>query len=211
DGAGRCSRWYCQRLMTLIGDNPTTVRRAHNSEASRRALLDAGRALFVEVGYDRATTRDIGERAGVDPALISRYFGGKEGLFLAAIAEGPLGAGAEQVDFEPHALIAFLLERWDERGHSPVSRALASPALTDDVRDLVRAVVGGRLVEPLMEGLADAAVPQAELRAELLIALALGVAVTRANGTLAGLARIPRDDVVAALGPIVDALASTHG
>ncbi len=193
--------------MTSIDGNTSTARRAHDSEASRRALLDAGRALFVEVGYDRATTRDIGERAGVDPALISRYFGGKEGLFLAAIAEGPLGAGAEQVDFEPHALIAHLLERWDERGHSPISRALASPALSDDVRDLVRAVVGERLVEPLIEQLRAGAAPQAELRAELLVALALGVAVTRANGTLAGLARIPREKVVAALGPMVDALA----
>jgi len=193
--------------MTSIEGNTSTARRAHDSEASRRALLDAGRALFVEVGYDRATTREIGERAAVDPALISRYFGGKEGLYLAAIAEGPLGAGAGQVDFEPHALVAHLLERWDERGHSPVSRALASPALTDDVRDLVRAVVGERLVEPLIEQLRGAAAPQAELRAELLIALALGVAVTRANGTLAGLERIPRDEVVAALGPMVDALA----
>ncbi|HSR94200.1 MAG TPA: TetR family transcriptional regulator [Solirubrobacterales bacterium] len=195
--------------MTSTGDDTTTARRAHDSEASRRALLDAGRALFVEVGYERATTRDIGERAGVDPALIARYFGGKEGLYLAAIAEAPLGVGAEQVDFEPHALIAHLLERWDERGHSPVSRALASPALTDDVRELVCSVVGERLVEPLIEQLRTGAAPQPELRAELLIALALGVSVTRANGTLAGLARIPRDEVVAALDPIVAAIASS--
>lgn len=187
------------------------MRRAHDSEASRRALLDAGRALFDEVGYERATTREIGERAGVDPALISRYFGGKEGLFLAAIAEGPVGLDADRIDFEPHALIAFLLARWDERGHTPVSRALAGPVLTDDVRDQVRAVVGERLVEPLIEELRAGAAPQAELRAELLVALALGVSVTRANGTLAGLAKIPREEVIAALDPIVDAIASTRG
>ncbi len=187
------------------------MRRAHDSEASKRALLDAGRTLFDEVGYERATTRDIGERAGVDAALISRYFGGKEALFLAVIAEGPLGVDPGQIDFEPHALIAFLLERWDERGHSPVSRALASPALTDEVREQVRAVVGERLVEPLTGELSGGGVPQPELRAELLVALALGVAVTRANGTLAGLARIPRDEVIAALDPLVDALASRGG
>jgi len=195
--------------MTSIGNHPSSARRAHDSEASKRALLDAGRALFNEVGYERATTRDIGERAGVDPALISRYFGGKEGLFLAAIAEGPLGADPGQIDFEPHALIAFLLERWDERGHSPVSRAMASPALTDDVREQVRAVVGERLVEPLIGELRGGGAAQPEVRAELLVALALGVAVTRANGTLAGLARIPRDEVIAALGPLVDAIASS--
>ncbi|MGN6816812.1 MAG: TetR family transcriptional regulator, partial [Solirubrobacterales bacterium] len=65
------------------------ARRPHDSQASRKALLEAGRTLFDEVGYEHATTREIGERAGVDPALIARYFGGKEGLFLAALTEGP--------------------------------------------------------------------------------------------------------------------------
>lgn len=193
--------------MTSSGGNTTTARRPHDSAASRRALLEAGRALFDEVGYDRATTREIGERAGVDPALIARYFGGKEGLFLAAIAEGPIGLGAE-VEYEPHALLAFLLGRWDERGHSPISRALASPALSDDVREQVRAVVGELLVDPLAERLRESGAPGAELRAELLVALALGVAVTRANGTLESLAGASRDEVVAALAPLADALAS---
>ena len=73
--------------MTSLDDKPTTERRPHDAEATRQALLEAGRAVFDEVGYERATTREIGERAGVDPALIARYFDGKEGLFLAAIAE----------------------------------------------------------------------------------------------------------------------------
>jgi AcrR family transcriptional regulator len=198
-------------VVTLLGDKLTTVRRPHDAAASRRALLDAGRSLFDEVGYERATTREIGERARVDPALIARYFGGKEGLFLAAIAEGPVGVNAEQIDFEPHALIAFLLERWDERGHSPVSRALANPTLSGDVRKQVRAVVGELLVEPLTQELSDRGAPQPGLRAELLVALALGVAMTRANGTLEGLAGAAREEVIASLGPIVDAIASTRG
>ena len=57
--------------MSPIGDKATATRRPHDAEASRRALLDAARRVFDEVGYDRATTREIGERAGVDPALIS--------------------------------------------------------------------------------------------------------------------------------------------
>src|SRR5436853_7628400 len=109
-------------------------RRSHDADASRAALLRAARAAFDELGYDRATTREVGERAGVDPALIARYFDSKEGLFLAAIAAGE----EEQLDYDPGALLAFLFERWDERGHSPISRALASPALSDDVRLQVR-------------------------------------------------------------------------
>jgi hypothetical protein len=46
----------------------------------------------------------------------------------------------------------------------------------------------------------------AELRAELLVALAVGVAVTRANGTLETLAATPREEVLEALAPLVRAL-----
>ncbi len=191
-----------------MGVQANKVRRPHDSEASREALLEAGRALFDEVGYEQATTREIGEHAGVDPALIARYFGGKEGLFLAALAEGPSGAKQGPEDFEPKALLAFLLERWEERGHGPVSRALASPKLSDDVRALVRDVIGKRLVVPLASELADRGAPDPDLRAEILVALTLGVALTRSNGTLPALADATVEEVVGALGPLADALSS---
>jgi AcrR family transcriptional regulator len=185
----------------------STARRPYDANASRQALLDAARGLFDEVGYERATTRVIGERAGVDPALIARYFDSKEGLFLAAIAER--APGEEEIDFEPAALLAFLIERWDERGHSPLSRALASPVLSDDVRDQVSSIVQERLLRQLIEVLRGRGVADPELRAELLVATAVGVAMTRANGSLGTLARAPRDEVLATLGPVVDALGSS--
>lgn len=184
------------------------VRRPHDSEASRQALLEAGMAVFEEVGFERATTREIGERAAIDPALIARYFGGKEGLYLAALAEGWGERKQGPEDFEPKALLSFLLERWEKRGHGPASRALASPKLSEDVRALVQDLFGKRLVEPLAEELADKGVPDPALRAELLVALALGVAVTRANGTLPALASAKLDDIAAALGPLAEALTS---
>lgn len=194
--------------MSSSDDNASTAapaRRPHDSEATRQALLKAGRAVFDELGYDRATTREIGERAGVDPALIARYFESKEGLFLAAIGEVD---GGEEIDGDPQALIAFLLQRWEERGHSPVSRALASPALSAEVRDQVSKAVAQNLLKPLTQELGGRGVPRPQLRAELLVALAVGVAMTRANGTLKELAATPHDEVVAALGPLVDALGS---
>ena len=185
----------------------STARRPYDADASRQALLDAARALFDEVGYDRATTREIGERAGLDPALIARYFESKEGLFLAAIAER--APGEEEIDFEPAALLAFLIERWDERGHSPLSRALASPALTSEVREQVSRIVRERLLRQLTEDLRGRGTADPELRAELLVATAVGVAMTRANGSLETLARAPRGEVLAALAPVVDALGSS--
>ncbi|HET7443688.1 MAG TPA: TetR family transcriptional regulator [Solirubrobacterales bacterium] len=179
------------------------MRRPHDAAATRQALLEAARALFDEVGYDRATTREIGERAEVDPALIARYFDGKEGLFLVAIAE--VTGDEEELDFDPPALMAALLERWDERGHSPISRALTSPSLTEDVRVQTAGLVRERLLEPLTEELRERGVAEPELRAELLVALALGIAMTRANGTLERLAATPRAQVLVSLLPIVDA------
>jgi AcrR family transcriptional regulator len=197
--------------MTSVADKTTraVARRSYDAQASREALLGAARALFDERGYDRATTREIGERAGVDPALIARYFGSKEGLYLATIAEGPIGATGE-LDFEPRALVAQLLEHWDERGHSPISRALASPTLTDEVREQVHAVIDSRLIDPLAAELAAAGVAAPVLRAELLVAVTLGVAVSRSNGTLATLACAPAEQVLAALSPLIDALQSDH-
>jgi AcrR family transcriptional regulator len=189
--------------MTSTGDKATTVRRPHDAAATRQALLEAARALFDEVGYDRATTREIGERAGVDPALIARYFDGKEGLFLAAIAE--VSGDEEELEFEPRALLAALVERWDERGHSPISRALASPALTEDMRLQVSKLIRERLLTQLTEVLRERGVAEPELRAEVLVAMALGIAMTRANGTLETLAAAPREQVLASLQPIVDA------
>jgi AcrR family transcriptional regulator len=195
--------------MSSSDGNPTTVvRRSYDAEASKAALLEAASALFDEVGYERATTREIGERAGVDPAMIARYFDSKEGLFLAAIAEP---RGEEEINFEPAALLALLLERWEERGHSPISRALASPALSDEVRGQVREVVRRRILEQLTEVLRERGVPEPGLRAELLVAAAVGVAMTRANGTLEGLAAAPRERVLEALAPVVEALAVPPG
>src|SRR5881397_1406186 len=112
--------------------------RSRDAAASRRALLEAAGALFHERGFEGATLREIGERAGVDPALIARYFGGKEGLYLAALADD---SWEHDTPVDPHEFLAELLRHWDQRGHSPVSRALGALEVSDDVRDQVRAIV----------------------------------------------------------------------
>src|SRR5258708_13975080 len=59
--------------------------RKRDAEATRAAILEAARAQFARLGYDRAGLRDIAGEAGADVALIKRYFGGKEALFLEAL------------------------------------------------------------------------------------------------------------------------------
>ncbi|PAW93051.1 hypothetical protein CKK33_05900 [Mucilaginibacter sp. MD40] len=46
-------------------------------------ILDAAEKVFAEHGYDGASTRMISGEAGVNMAMLSYYFGSKEGVFLA--------------------------------------------------------------------------------------------------------------------------------
>lgn len=55
--------------------------------AGRDALLRAARALMTEKGLPRVTAREVAERAGVRPALVNYYFGGKQGLLQAVTAQ----------------------------------------------------------------------------------------------------------------------------
>ena len=49
--------------------------------STRDAILDAAEMLFAREGFKSTTTKQIGAAAGVNPALISYYFGGKEPLY----------------------------------------------------------------------------------------------------------------------------------
>ncbi|MGH3791597.1 MAG: TetR family transcriptional regulator, partial [Pseudonocardiaceae bacterium] len=52
---------------------------------TRAALLDAAKVEFTERGFNAATVRTIAQRAGVDAAMVNHWFGGKDGLFVAAM------------------------------------------------------------------------------------------------------------------------------
>ena len=59
--------------------------RKRDAEATADSILSAAQLVFHERGYDGATTREIAERAGVNIALIKRYFGSKLGLFEKSV------------------------------------------------------------------------------------------------------------------------------
>ena len=62
---------------------PMNVRQ-RDAARTRGAILEAARGHFSLHGYDRATVRAIAADAQVSANLITRYFGGKDGLFEAA-------------------------------------------------------------------------------------------------------------------------------
>lgn len=66
-----------------------TPSRARNAAATRAAILAAARKRFAREGYDQTGLREVAADAGVDAALISRYFGGKDELFSEVLACTP--------------------------------------------------------------------------------------------------------------------------
>jgi TetR/AcrR family transcriptional regulator len=52
---------------------------------AREQILDAADALFGEVGFAAASTREIAERCGTNKALIHYHFQSKEALFAAVL------------------------------------------------------------------------------------------------------------------------------
>lgn len=82
-----------------------TASRPRRTQAERRAasedaLLQAAAALIVERGFERASLRSIGERAGTSRAMPGYHFGSKEALVARLVqrgSEGTILAAADAV------------------------------------------------------------------------------------------------------------------
>jgi AcrR family transcriptional regulator len=180
---------------------PASAPRRRDGVASRERLLRAAVELFADRGFDRTTARDIGERAGVDPALIARYFGNKAQLYIEALhAESGTDLPANLL--EPGRL-EEMVQRSDHRGPGPLHQAVVWPY--DDPAAQAAAIgeFRRRVVAPLRRRLAADGDPRPELRAELLAAAVVGVLLARRTGGLEALAAADADDVAAAIAQLV--------
>ena len=193
---------------------------------TRDAILQAARATFAELGYERATLRVIGERAAVDPALALHYFGSKDGLFTAAL----------ELPIRPHKIFEHMqegdaaklgetivrrfLEAWEPPEMRVRLMAMLRSAMTNDVAmDKMRELLTRQVLGPVTERLG---VPDAQLRATLVGSQLLGLAMMRYVGRLEPLASASVDGLVTVVGPTVqrfltgglsaaDGLAATSG
>jgi AcrR family transcriptional regulator len=153
--------------------------RPRDSAATRQALLDAARDLFATVGYDATTVRAIADRAGVNQALLFRYFGNKEGLFaeavlgqaMALLTDGPRDDLLERT-------LAAILTTDADRGPEPlmaVLRAAGSTQVAEEVRTRL-----GSAYSAAFASLVDTDDPEdARVRADLLLAWLLGISLVR--------------------------------
>ncbi len=97
----------------------------------RERLLDAAVACFTTDGIAAASLRSIAVAAGVTPAMVNYYFGSKQRLLDAFVAErllpliAELGGGIRAAGDDPRALVAAFV-----RGlHAAVRRSPWLPAL----------------------------------------------------------------------------------
>lgn len=166
-----------------MADAPAARRR--DAAASRERLLTAAQELFAERGYDKTTARDIGERAQVDPTMIARYFGGKAQLFIAVLNE--FGT-RDALDLRDAGRVARLVERMVSQGPGAILQAAVGKFDSEQAQQAATEELHQRFVTPLAERLEQEGDQQARLRAEVLVAAFVGVALAQRNGTLATLA-----------------------
>src|SRR5262249_8820080 len=72
-------------------DSAESGKRAQNKARNRAEILAAARAVFVEIGYDAASIRDIVARTDLAPGTFYNYFPDKRSVLVAIVRE----SGAE--------------------------------------------------------------------------------------------------------------------
>lgn len=171
------------------------------SDRTRAAILAAARSLFAAQGYERTTVREIAARAAIDPALVVRYFGGKEALFAQAadfdLDLPPLAALPAEA--RGRMLVAHFLEVW-ERADAGLPVLLRSAASNPAAAARLNAIFAGQ-VAPALSGVVPA--PDAARRAGLVATQILGLALCRYVLRLPPVVAMSDADTVAAVGATV--------
>jgi AcrR family transcriptional regulator len=58
---------------------------SHDVQVRRQQLLDIGRRLFAERGFEGTSIEEIAAQAGVSKPVVYEHFGGKEGLYAVVV------------------------------------------------------------------------------------------------------------------------------
>nr|WP_233160157.1 TetR family transcriptional regulator [Pseudonocardia sp. MH-G8] len=192
--------------MAAADENTAPRRRGRRPGGAdtRTSLLDAARVVFAERGYDGATVRVIAERAGVDPAMVNHWFGGKEGLFVSALnlPADPAAILGEALAGDPEHLaeriLCQLLYVWDSTGGAQFAALLQSIASHDVAAGLLREFIGRVLVNSVVRGVAP---DRPELRASLCGTQMFGLAFVRYVLKVEPLASADHATIVSAVAP----------
>jgi AcrR family transcriptional regulator len=170
------------------------------SDRTRAAILEAAREIFSTLGFENSTVRKIAERAGVDAALVIRYFGNKEGLFATAARfdlKLPDLAEIPKPDLG-RTLVRHFLEIWEgpESG-AAMTVLLRSATSSSWAAEKMREIFGSQVVP------AVAASGAGGTNAALISSQLLGLAMGRYILRIPPLAAMKHEQVVEAVGPVI--------
>jgi AcrR family transcriptional regulator len=183
------------------------IRSGRDAAATQRALVRAARRRFATEGYRATTVRQIAADAGVNVALISRYFSSKEGLFEACMArtsdelDTQSSAHSSRLDHVIERLLAHVVNAPD--ADDPLQLLLLLRSSGDENADLIRR----RTLEHFTRRLAgaagwrddDASTDPILLRAQLAIAMGMGVIMLRTSAAVEPVASASPADLTDAL------------
>ncbi len=185
---------------------PRTGRRP-GEPATQGRIAAAARELFAERGFDATSVRAVAAHAGVDPSLVLHYYRSKRALF-AAVMQLPVdqwAVAADLIDADESTLgeriVRFALGLWEDPALRPALLGIVRSAVTDPkaaamLRDLFSRQ--GPVVVIRSFGR-----PDPELRAELVAAQIVGLAMARYVLGVEPLASADRDTLVEIVAPTI--------
>jgi len=181
----------------------TKSEKLSKSEKTRSAILKAAQKIFYELGYDRATVRLIAREVPIDPAMIIRYFGSKEGLFSAATVVDLRLPDGKQIPNEKAGtmLVGHFLSLW-EGGEKALGLQilLRSAVSSQDAADKIHSVFQHQVVPAIAR-----ITPQDDSakRAGLVVSQLFGLALCRYILKLPPVVDLSREEIITTIGPVI--------
>jgi len=176
---------------------------------TREDILLVARRSFGARGYDATSLRSIARQADVDPALLVHYFGTKDALFVAAleVTMGPsamFGGLANETIAEAAQLIVrrYLLMLDHEQTRDVVLGLVRSAVSSERAATMLREFLSQNVTSFLRPLIAH---PDAELRASLLVAQLIGIAMLRHVVKAEAVASASNEDLVSRVAPVIEA------
>jgi AcrR family transcriptional regulator len=147
-----------------------------DSARTRARILAAAQQIFATRGYAQAGMREVAAEAGVNVALVARYFGPKEKLFEAAL-DATLAHDTLWARPREGFGLSLVSALFDGERAWPNPLPMLMQASTDPVAQSVAlGLLQKRLAAPLAEWLGA---PHGEARAAQILALTAGVFLYR--------------------------------
>jgi len=175
---------------------------------TRQTIIEVARGKFAERGYDATSLRSIAAEANVDPALVIHYFGTKDGLFVAATGlpdDLPaLFAGLAalpRADFVMALVLGYLRLADSDASRNSIIALVRSAVSNDRAAAMLRGFLTAELL-PVIAGFTGR--PDARLRASLIAAQLIGMAMLRHVLRVEPLASAAPGEIAALAAPAIE-------